>query len=87
MDERVVNWRPPETLLGLDPIYQLDRLSDRYSDISDEINEQRTVHALSDELALDVWSFARKFPVLTTMHSYRSKVFCLATVSKKVCQF
>ncbi len=64
MDARVVNWKPPATLLGLDPIYQLDRLSGRYADISDEISEPRTVHALSDDLALDVWSFARKFPVL-----------------------
>jgi hypothetical protein len=64
MDARVVNWKPPATLLGLDPIYQLDRLSGRYADISDEINEQRTVHALSDDLPLDVWYVARKFPVL-----------------------
>ena len=49
MDARVVNWKPPATLLGLDPIYQLDRLSGRYSDIMTRVNEQRTVHALSDD--------------------------------------
>ena len=64
MDARVVNWKPPATLLGLDPIYQLDRLSGRYSDIDDEMSEERTVHALSDEITLDVWRVARKFPVL-----------------------
>jgi len=64
MDARVVNWKPPATLLGLDPIYQLDRLSGRYSDIDDEMSLQRTVHALSEELPLDVWRVARKFPVL-----------------------
>ncbi|NCF72594.1 MAG: cation/multidrug efflux pump [Gammaproteobacteria bacterium] len=64
MDARVVNWKPPATLLGLDPIYQLDRLSGRYSDIGDEMSEKRTVHALSEELPLDVWRVARKFPVL-----------------------
>lgn len=64
MDARVVNWKPPATLLGLDPIYQLDRLSGRYSDIDDERTQVRTVHALSDELPLDVWRVARKFPVL-----------------------
>ena len=64
MDARVVTWKPPATLLGLDPIYQLDRLSGRYSDIDAEMSEERTVHALSDELALDVWYFARKFPIL-----------------------
>ena len=64
MDARVVNWKPPATLLGLDPIYQLDRLSGRYSSINDEMSQERTVHALSDELTLDVWQVARKFPVL-----------------------
>jgi hypothetical protein len=64
MDARVVNWKPPATLLGLDPIYQLDRLSGRYSDIDDEMSEERTVHALSDESRFDVWRVARKFPVL-----------------------
>jgi hypothetical protein len=64
MDARVINWKPPATLLGLDPIYQLDRLSGRYSDIDDEMSEERTVHALSDELRLDVWRVARKFPAL-----------------------
>jgi hypothetical protein len=64
MDARVVNWKPPATLLGLDPIYQLDRLSGRYSDINDERTEERTVHALSEEMTLDVWRVARKFPAL-----------------------
>ncbi len=64
MDARVINWKPPATMLGLDPIYQLDRLSGRYSDIGDEMSQQRTVHALSDELPLDVWYVARKFPIL-----------------------
>ncbi|MCP4301086.1 MAG: hypothetical protein GY783_10920 [Gammaproteobacteria bacterium] len=64
MDARVVNWKPPATLLGLDPIYQLERLSGRYSNVDDEMSEQRTVHALSEDLALDVWRVARRFPML-----------------------
>lgn len=64
MDARVVNWKPPATLLGLDPIYQLDRLSGRYADIDEERSSMRTVHALSDEITLDVWRVARRFPAL-----------------------
>jgi hypothetical protein len=64
MDARVVNWKPPATLLGLDPIYQLERLSGRYASIDDERSEQRTVHALSGDNALDVWRVARRFPRL-----------------------
>ncbi|MGI9235606.1 MAG: hypothetical protein ACR2RD_18385 [Woeseiaceae bacterium] len=64
LDARVVNWKPPATLLGLDPIYQLERLSGRYSSVGDELSEQRTVHGLSDDSALDVWKVARRFPRL-----------------------
>lgn len=64
MDARVVNWKPPATLLGLDPIYQLERLSGRYSSVDDELSERRTVHALSEEITLDVWKVARRFPRL-----------------------
>lgn len=64
IDARVILWKPPVTLLGLDPIYQLDRLSGRYSDIDDEMKEQRTVYALTEELTLDVWRVARRFPRL-----------------------
>jgi len=64
MDARVVTWKPPATILGLDPIYQLERLSGRYADVEREVSEPRTVHALADDKALDVWSIARRFPIL-----------------------
>jgi hypothetical protein len=64
MDARVVTWKPPATLLGLDPIFQLDRLSGRYSEVEEELSKVRSVHALSEHVALDVWQFARKYPKL-----------------------
>ena len=64
MDARVINWQPPATLLGLDPIYQLERLSGRYADVGDERNSPRTVYALSDAPNLDFWRLARSLPVL-----------------------
>ena len=64
MDARVVTWKPPATILGLDPIYQLERLSGRYAEVEREISEPRTVHALAEENALDVWAIARRFPIL-----------------------
>jgi hypothetical protein len=62
IDARVVTWKPPMTMLGLDPIYQLDRLSGRYTGVDEELSKQRTVYALSDPVPLDVWQFARKYP-------------------------
>lgn len=64
MDARVVIWKPPATLLGLDPIFQLDRLSGRYAEVEEEMSKVRSVHALSEPVPLDVWQFARKYPKL-----------------------
>lgn len=64
IDARVVSWTPPATILGLEPIYQLERLSGRYSDVARERSETRTVHALSEDRPLDVWGIARRFPIL-----------------------
>jgi len=65
IDARVVTWQPPATILGLDPIYQLDRLSGRYSDIDSEVSAPRTVYSLAEPNVVDVWEIARRFPALT----------------------
>jgi hypothetical protein len=65
LDARVVTWKPPATILGLEPVYQLERLSGRYSTVDRERSEPRTVHALAAERPLDLWSLARNFPKLT----------------------
>jgi hypothetical protein len=64
MDAKIVTWKPPATILGLDPIYQLDRLSGRYAEIGREQSEPRTVHSLSTGTPIDVWKFARRYPAL-----------------------
>ena len=65
LDARLISWKPPATVLGLDPVYRLERLSGRFSTIERERSEARTVHALSPAQFLDVWSFARRYPLLT----------------------
>ena len=62
LDARIITWTPPATILGLEPVYQLERLSGRYSSIERERSEPRTVHALAEERPLDLWSVARRFP-------------------------
>ena len=52
------------TVLRLEPIYQLDRLSGRCAEIDRERNEPRTVHSLAAESPADVWRVARRFPFL-----------------------
>ena len=65
LDARVIIWKPPATILGLEPVYQLERLSGRYSSVDRERSARRTVHALAEERPLDLWSLARKFPRLS----------------------
>ena len=65
MDARIVTWKPPFTIIGLEPIYRLDRLSGRFGEIDREMSEVRTVHALTTGLPSDVWQIARRFPLLT----------------------
>jgi len=65
LDARVITWKPPATMFGLDPVYQLERLSGRYSQIDRERSERRTVHELAEERPLDLWRLARKFPRFT----------------------
>lgn len=62
IDARLINWKPPVTILGLDPIYRLERLSGRYSAIHRERSEARTVHSLGGEQPVDLWKLARRFP-------------------------
>ena len=65
LDARVITWKPPATILGLEPVYQLERLSGRYASVDRELTAPRTVYALAEERPLDLWSLARKFPRLT----------------------
>lgn len=64
LDARIITWKPPATILGLEPVYQLERLSGRYSSVDRERSEQRTVHALAEERPLDLWNTVRRFPRL-----------------------
>ena len=65
IDARVITWKPPATILGFEPVYQLERLSGRYTSIDNERSQPRTVHDLAEERPLDLWTFARNFPRLT----------------------
>jgi hypothetical protein len=59
VDARVLKWRPFADLLGFDTAYRLERISGRYSDISRERDQQRTVYALNPPDRIDVWTLLR----------------------------
>ena len=56
IDARVLKWKAMGNLIGFDTLYRLERLSGRYASVAQERTAQRTVHDLSTETTLDVWS-------------------------------
>ncbi|NIR30975.1 MAG: cation/multidrug efflux pump [Gammaproteobacteria bacterium] len=61
LDARIIKWRGAATLLGLDTLYRVERLSGRYRDVARERSEPRSVFALAPEAGLDLWSAARRY--------------------------
>lgn len=61
LDARLLRWRGTATLLGLDPLYRLERISGRYRDLKQEQTAKRSVHALSNSTGLDLWRLARGY--------------------------
>ncbi|MFI5314598.1 MAG: hypothetical protein ACHQ6T_02775 [Myxococcota bacterium] len=62
VDARVLKWHGLANLLGLDTRYRLERVSGRYRDIEQERSAPRSVFALGERPAIDLWSFAQTHP-------------------------
>lgn len=59
LDARVIKWKGFATVLGLDPVYRLDRLEGRYRNSGQERNDYHSVLELSAASGgLDLWSLA-----------------------------
>jgi len=61
IDARVLKWKGPAVLAGLDSGYRLERISGRYEDIGAERSRPRSVHALSENPGLDLWELSRRY--------------------------
>lgn len=61
LDARVLKWEGVAAVLGLDPLYKLERISGRYRDIDQEREATRSVHALSDKPAFDMVRVSRDY--------------------------
>lgn len=60
LDVRVLKWKGPANLLGLDAQYRLDRIQGRYRSAEQERNGARSVHELTRGQGLDLWSVAQE---------------------------
>lgn len=60
VDARILKWSGLASLLGLDTVYRLERISGRYRDLAQERYAPHTVYSLADSPGLDLWMLARE---------------------------
>ena len=60
LEAQMLLWHGYASLLGVDAQYRLHRLSGRYTSTMDEIELQRSVHALGEAPKLDLWQLASR---------------------------
>lgn len=61
LDARFLRWKSWATILGQDPMFRLERLSGRYSDIEQAKTGERSLYALNEQSGMDVWKLGRQY--------------------------
>src|SRR5688500_10030136 len=67
VDAHILKWKPYANWIGLHTGYELDRVAGRYHGVKDEQNAERTVHALSRERMVDLYSLRRRHAFLSPL--------------------
>lgn len=63
VDARVLRWKGPAIVAGMDALFRIERISGRFSSIQREREGPRSVHALHPEpRTLDPWNLATRYP-------------------------
>lgn len=57
IDSQFVKWKPLGTLIGLDPLYRLERIEGRYKRVEEQNRGAKLSYALEDEGAVDLVRF------------------------------
>jgi len=80
VDAHILKWKPVANLVGIHTLYELDRVAGRYTDLSDEQTNMRTVYSLSRDKPLDLFNLRRRYPVLGPLvdAQYGSATFIMA---------
>jgi hypothetical protein len=61
LDARFLRWKSWATILGQEPMFRLERLSGRYSDIEQAKVAQRSLYGLNPHPGVDVWKLGRQY--------------------------
>ncbi|WP_461482212.1 cation/multidrug efflux pump [Porticoccus sp.] len=65
LDVRLLRWHPSLASIGFKSLYRLDRLSGRYADIRQQLQNSPSAHQLGDSpTGFDTWLMLKHFPWL-----------------------
>lgn len=67
VDAHILKWQPIANLFGLHTSYELDRVGGRYRDIEQERSAERTLHTLSEEKPINLFSLRQKHTILAIL--------------------
>ncbi len=85
VDAHILKWKPLANILGLHTSYELDRVSGRYANLSDETTKARTVYSLSKDKPADMFYLRQRFAFLNPLldAEYGSATFSNATTKEE----
>lgn len=61
LDARIIKWKGLGTLLGLPPLYRLERLSGRYESIAETLHKPGSAVELAERRGLSLWDLAHGY--------------------------
>lgn len=80
VDAHVLKWKPVANIFGLHTLYELDRVTGRYTTLEAERTQPRTVHSLAQKTPLDVFDLRLRYAALSPLFDveYGSATFITA---------
>lgn len=61
LDARILKWQGMGTLLGLDTLFRLERISGRYRETVQDNNKPRSVYPLAERVGIEFWTLVNRF--------------------------
>lgn len=86
IDAHILKWKSIANLFGIHTLYELDRVSGRFTSIEDEINKRRTVYSLAEGKLIDIFKLRLQYPFLSFLvdAEYGSASFVSVNKSRKI---
>jgi len=80
VDAHILKWQAWANILGLNTVYELDRVAGRYRDLAQEQRQPRTVLSLAPQRRVDLFSLRRRYALLAPLldAEYGSATFAAA---------